>query len=594
MNADGTGHNNHSCKKAMGLTRMSSITQPGSSVSAHVRATRGDRHNRHTGGGGLRLLRISALAVGVVCVLPHVGVVLAAIFGSFDTLAHLASTVLGRYTLATLVLVITVAAATCAIGTITAWLVVMTEFPGRWFLEFALVAPLAFPAYVLAYAYTHLLDHPGIVQVSLRALTGWGARDYWFPEIRSLGGAITMLTLVLYPYVYLLARAAFLAQNGRCFIAARALGRGHPGAFIAVAAPMARPAIAAGTLVVAMETIADFGTVSYFSVQTFATGIYSSWFSLADRAAAAQLSLGLLAFAITLVCLERANRGFAGFYNARGGERMPRIPLIGRTRWYAFMCCLMPVLLGAAIPVITLAAMAFGSGQHVFSSRYMTLLTNSLGLGAIAATITVAAAVLVGARDRLIPGWQSKAIFYATRLGYAVPGGVIAVGLLAPFAAFDNVVDAAMRGTFGISTGLMITGSAALLVCAYMIRFIAAAQGSLEGGIMTMGGNLDAASRVLGAGVWGTLWRVHLPVLGPSLLTAAIIVFVDVLKELPATLILRPFNLDTLAVQAHRLAADERLEGAAVPSLIIAAAGILPVIVLCRGFTRHQGRQPRR
>ncbi len=538
-----------------------------------------------------RLAWIFAGLAAAICVLPHISVLVAAFLGSTETLQSLAETVLGRYTRTTLVLLVSVVIMSTIIGTITAWLVTTTEFRGRRVLEVALVLPLAFPAYVLAYAYTHVLDHPGIVQTTLRAVMGWGPRDYWFPEIRSLGGAAAMLTLVLYPYVYLLARAAFASQSATTFYAAQSLGQTRLGAFWRVSLPMARPAIASGAMLVGMETIADFGTVSYFGVQTFAVGIYSSWFSFADRAAAAQLSLGLLAFALLLAILERINRGEARYAFGRKFEQMPRLVLSGWRNYLAMLACLLPAFFGCVLPVIMLSEMAAGSEQSLLSPRYLRFAQNSVTLGVCAAVITVAVALLFGSLARNRQSWAATAVLYIGRMGYAVPGGVIAVGLLVPFAFFDNTLDAYMRETFNISTGLLFTGSIWLLVCAYMIRFLAAAIGAYEGGVAVINPNMDAAARVLGQNEWGLLRRVHFPLLRPSLFTALLIVFVDVMKELPATLIMRPFNFDTLAVQAHRLAADERLSGAAVPSLVIVAIGTLPVILLCRRIRNEQGQK---
>ncbi|TNF23240.1 MAG: iron ABC transporter permease [Rhodobacteraceae bacterium] len=537
-------------------------------------------------GESLSILRALAFAVALLCLLPIVAVIIAALSGGVDTLGHLIATVLPRYVANTLVLVIAVAGGTLAIGTGAACFVTMTEFRGRRLLEILLVLPLAFPAYVLAYAYTHLLDHPGIVQTTLRELMGWGPRDYWFPEIRSLGGAAAMLVLVLYPYVYLLSRAAFLGQSASTFHAARALGKTPLQAFLLVTLPMARPAIAAGVLLATMETIADFGTVSYFGVPTFATGIYTSWFSMADRAAAAQLSLGLLAFALTLAVLERRSRGDAKYHAGQRMERLGRLQLSGWSEVAALALCVIPVVLGAVVPVVALVIMGQGSGQDLFSRRYVDFIQNSLILAGTAALLTVGAAIVLGYFHRAARTPGARWAIHAGRLGYAVPGGVIAVGLMVPFAAFDNALDAVMREWFGVSTGLLFTGSIWVLVFAYMIRFMAAAIGAYEGGQSAINPNLDAASRMLGQTSYGTLRKVHLPILTPSLLTALLIVFVDVMKELPATLILRPFNFDTLAVQAHRLAADERLEGAAVPSLVIVAVGLLPVILLCRRVRR--------
>ena len=515
-------------------------------------------------------------------------VVLAALNGGTETIAHLSDTVLGRYAANTALLIVLVSLGTFAVGVGAAWLVTMTRFPAVRFFEVALVVPLAFPAYVLAYAYTSILDHPGIVQSTLRATMGWGPRDYWFPEVRSLGGAAVMLVLVLYPYVYLLARASFLQQSGSTFVAARALGSPPWAAFVKVSLPLARPAIAAGVLLAVMETIADFGTVSYFGVQTFATGIYTSWFSMGDRAGAAQLAVCLLGFALLLAVLERAQRGQARYHDtSRGQKHEAPLKLKGVQAWMAVTLCGAPVLFGAVLPVVVLMSLGLDSEQTLFSDRYLRFVRNSLVLASTAAVLTVIAAVALGFYQRMRPGRSSAVAGYAARLGYAVPGGVIAVGLLVPFAAFDNALDAWMRATFDVSTGLLVTGSIWLLVCAYMVRFLAAALGAYEGGQSLVHANMDAASRSLGKGPLATLRWVHLPILTPSLLTALLIVFVDVMKELPATLIMRPFNYDTLAVQAFRLASDERLEGAAVPSLVIVAVGLLPVLLICRQVGRQ-------
>ncbi len=544
---------------------------------------------RNRGALGTRLVGAVAYAVAAACLLPMVAVVLAAVTGGTDTVSHLLETVLPRYALTTVILVLLVAAGTFSIGVGAAWLVTMTRFPGVRFLEIALVLPLAFPAYVLAYAYTFILDHPGIVQTTLRNVMGWGPRDYWFPEIRSTEGAAVMLILVLYPYVYLLARAAFLQQSATAFLAARALGNGPWSAFWRVSLPMARPAIAGGVLLAVMETIADFGTVAYFGVQTFATGIYTSWFSMADRAAAAQLALCLLGFALVMAVTERTQRGKAKYYQTgKQHVAQPAAQLKGWQSAAALVLCVIPVLFGFLLPVVVLVQMGLESEQNLLSRRYVGFVQNSLTLAGTAAVITVCAAISVGFFQRLRPGRRSAMAAYLARLGYAVPGGVIAVGLIVPFAAFDNALDAWMRKSFDISTGLLVTGSIWLLVAAYMVRFLAAALSAYEGGQSTVHANMDAAARSLGQSPLGTLRRVHLPILTPSLLTALLIVFVDVMKELPATLIMRPFNFDTLAVQAYRLASDERLEGAAVPSLVILAVGLLPVILICRQVGRRQ------
>lgn len=532
----------------------------------------------------LRLGTLAWIAAGI-CLLPMAAVAIAALTGGLETFSRLATTVLPRFAGTTVLLIALVGIGTCIIGTGSAWLVTATRFPGRRILEIALALPLAFPAYVLAYAYTDFLDHPGWVQTSLRDLMEWGPRDYWFPEIRSLGGAAAMLTLVLYPYVYLLTRAAFLQQSATAYIAARTLGAGPWGAFARVSLPIARPAIAGGVLLALMETLADFGTVSYFGVRTFATGIYQAWYSFFDRGAAAQLALCLLIVALVIAKLERRQRRGQRHHGAgRRFEPMQSVVLSGWQSVGAIVFCGLPVVLGFALPVALLLSLGWDSFDNLLTSRYLGFLQNSLILASIAAVITVAAAVLLGFNARLHPTRSAKAAVGVAGLGYAVPGGVIAVGLIVPFAAFDNALDAFMEARFGIDTGLLITGSIWLLIAAYGVRFMAAALSAYDAGLSTINPNVDAVARTLGRTPRSMLRGVHLPILRPSILTGLLIVFVDVMKELPATLIMRPFNFDTLAVQAHRLAADERLNEAAVPSLVIVAVGLLPVIILCYGL----------
>ncbi len=542
-----------------------------------------------------RLLHKLAWIVALLCVAPIVAAALAAFMGDLETWRNVLASVLPRFAANTLILVAIVGLATAAIGTGAAWLVTVYRFPGARVLEVALALPLAFPAYVLAYAFTSFLDHSGPVQSLLRDLTGLGPRDYWFPEIRSLWGAAAMLTIVLYPYVYLLARASFRQQSANAYLVARTLGRSPFKSFWSVALPMARPAIVGGALLAVMETIADFGTVAFFNVDTFATGIYQAWFTLGDRAAAAQLALGLLSFALLLAGLERAQRG--GVRTAGRGARfetMEKPRLTGATGWGATLLCAVPVMLGFVIPVIMLGSMAIDSGQSLIAPRYLEMVVNSVTLAGIAAVLTVLGAIVIGFRARTRPDRASKAIVIGAGLGYAVPGGVIAVGLMVPFAAFDNAVDAFMEARFGIDTGLLITGSIWLMIMAYIVRFMAAALNAYDSGMATVPAHFDAIGRSLGQTGPRLLWRVHLPVARTSVLTALLIVFVDVMKELPATLILHPFNFQTLAVQAHRLAADERLDEAAVPSLALMVFGLIPVLILCRSIGREARRaEPR-
>ena len=543
---------------------------------------------------GTRILNGLAWTVAFLCVAPILAAAVSAFGGSWETWRGLVATVLPGYAANTLLLVLLVGLGTAAVGTGTAWLVTMFRFPGSALLEVLLVLPLAFPAYVLAYAYTDLLSHAGPVQSGLRAVFGWGPRDYWFPNVRSLPGAAFMLTCVLYPYVYLLARTAFGQQSVTAYLAARTLGQGPAGAFLKVSLPMARPAIAGGVLLAIMETIADYGTVAYFSVRTFSTGIYQAWFSMSDRGAAAQLALCLLSFALLLAVLERIQRGQARSH-MRGAEirDFERQPLRGPAAWLASVFCAVPVLVGFLLPVIVLGQLAARSGQSVLDPKYLRFVGNSLTLAGVAAIVTVAGAILIGFRARMLPGRASRVLVLGAGLGYAVPGGVIAVGLLVPFAALDNALDAWTRTTFGLATGLLFTGSIWLLVLAYAARFMATALNGFDAGLATISPRIDAVARTLGRSPPAILAGVHLPILKGSVLTALLIVFVEVMKELPATLIMRPFNFDTLAVQAHRLAADERLAQAAVPSLVIVAIGLLPVILVCRRIGAAPSRRAR-
>ena len=540
---------------------------------------------------GARLLGIGAWTVTAICLVPILATLLAALAGELGTWRGLVGSVLPGYVVNTLLLALSVAFGSVVVGTGAAWLVTGYRFPGARLLEVLMVMPLAFPAYVLAYAYTDLLSHSGAVQTALRAATGWGPRDYWFPNIRSLPGAAVMLVCVLYPYVYLLARTAFARQSIAAFHVARTLGQGPWRAFFRVSLPMARPAIAGGAVLAVMETIADYGTVAHFSVRTFSTGIYQAWFSMGDRGAAAQLALCLLGFALVLVVLERLQRGSARA-DTRGAaaQAFEPQPLPGLAGWLATAFCAVPFLIGFVIPVLVLGRMAARSNQSLLDPRYIGFMTNSLSLAGIAALVTVAGAILVGYRARLAPGRRARAMVMLAGIGYAVPGGVIAVGLLVPAGLLDNRIDTALRAHLGVSSGLLLTGSISLIVVAYMVRYMATALNAFDAGLETIGRSLDAVARTLGHTPATVLGRVHLPILRGSLLTGLLLVFVDVMKELPATMILRPFNFDTLAVQAHRLASDERLDQAAVPSLVIAAIGLLPVVLICRGIARRGTR----
>ncbi len=531
------------------------------------------------------------MVIAVLVSVPILAVATSVLKRDDGALNHLFQTVLGEIILNTLGLMVMVGAGTALIGVGTAWLVTLCRFPGSRQLEWMLLLPLAMPAYIIGYAYTDALAFAGPVQSGLRALFGWGRADYWFPDIHNLPGVSLMLTLVLYPYVYILARAAFLDQSTCVLEAARTLGANPWAACLRVGLPMARPAIAAGVALALMEALADFGTVQYFGVTTFTTTIYRTWFGLGDRVAASQLATGLLAFVLVLVVMEflaRRGRRFGG-----GGRRhrtLAPLQLSAPKAAAAFVACALPVLLGFVLPVIALIRLHGDGGDPFFSERFLTFARNSFLLAGAASLIVVTAATLVAYAGRLAPGAATTAALRVASIGYAVPGTVIAVGILAALGAADHGLDTWTRATFGQGTGLLLSGTAVALLYAYLVRFLAVATGPIESGLHKIPGSLDAAARTLGANAGKVAVAIHAPMLRRSLLTAALLVFVDVLKELPATIIVRPFNFDTLAIRVYNLAADERLAQASTGALVIVAIGIVPVILLTRMIARDTRR----
>ncbi|MBE9124827.1 MULTISPECIES: ABC transporter permease [unclassified Coleofasciculus] len=539
-------------------------------------------------------IRLSAwtAAVMVIAVLVSTPVlfVLSNIFADAGEIwRHLAETVLWRYIANSFWLMLGVGFGVAVIGVGTAWLVTMCRFPGSRLFEWALLLPLAAPAYVLAYTYTDFLDFSGPVQTTLRNLFGWSYGDYWFPNIRSLWGAIAMLTLVLYPYVYLLVRVAFLEQSVCTLEASRSLGCSPWRSFFAVALPLARPAIAAGMALALMETLNDFGTVKYFGVDTFTTGIYRTWFGLGNRVAAAQLAAFLLLFILWLILLERWSRRRAQYYQStnRYGSRFS-YPLKGMRAFGAGLACLLPLSFGFLLPAAILLEMTLKNATTIIDKEFWAYARHSFILAVITAGLGVAIAIIMAYGLRLR---SNPLMRFATRIasmGYAVPGSVIAVGILIPIGRLDNAIDAWMRATFGISTGLLLSGTITALVFAYLVRFLAVSFNTVEASLSKIKPSLDDAARSLGHNPTSTLVKVHTPMMWGGLLTAGMLLFVDVMKELSATLIIRPFNFDTLAVRVYNLASDERLAEAAGPALAIVVVGIVPVILLSLRI-REQG-----
>ena len=536
---------------------------------------------------------IALIAIAFIIATPIIFVFSSVFAKSGEIWQHLIDTVLLDYITNSCLLMLGVGTGVIVIGVGTAWLVTMCRFWGSRYLEWLLLLPLAAPAYLLAYAYTNLLDYFGPVQAGLRHIFGWvSVQDYWFPNIRSLWGAMVMLILVLYPYVYLLTRVAFLEQSAGTLEASRSLGCNPWRSFFTIALPLARPSIMAGLALALMETLNDFGTVEYFGVTTFTTGIYRTWLGMGERAAAAQLAAFLMLFILVLIVLERLSRQQAKYYQVSGsGKQIPQYELgIGRGI-LALIACIVPVALGFMIPSVYLFQMTINNLDVTLDDDFWNLANHSFILAiatAIAATIV---SLIMAYGQRLQPNLLMRTSVRIAAMGYAIPGSVIAVGIVIPLGNFDNSLDAWMNANFGQSTGLLLSGTIISLIFAYLVRFLAVAFSSVESSLNKITPSLDDASRSLGSGATKTLVKVHAPLMSGGLLTAAMLVFVDVMKELPATLMMRPSNFNTLAVRVYQYASDERLIEASAPALAIVLVGIIPVILLTWRITKSRDKE---
>lgn len=529
--------------------------------------------------------------LGLFVAAPILAVLWSLTQGSGDTWVHLLQTVLPGYVANTLLLMVLVGLMTMALGVGSAWLVVSFQFPGQRILSWALVLPLAMPGYIIAYVYTDLLEFAGPVQTLLRAATGWGVRDYAFPPIRSLGGASLMLSLVLYPYVYLLTRTSFQRQSVALVEATRVLGVTPARAFLKVALPCARPAIAGGVALALMETIADYGVADYFGVSTLTAGIFRTWLSMGEPVAAAQIAAVLFLFATVLVALERMNRQ-GTVANPLGRDvAAQRIPLFGTKALLACLACLLPVVFGFVIPAFVLTKYAVSVGDPLLGATFISFAINSLSVAAAAALIATAIALFLSYAERRDPSSANKFLIRFATLGYALPGAMVAIGILAIASTVDNRIALFMRDTLDLQPRLLLTGTVAGLIFAYVVRFLTAAFNSTQSGLEKIHTTLDDAARMLGAGPRRVLSAVHLPLLRGPLLAGFLLVFIDVMKELPATLLLRPFNFETLATRTYRLASDERLAEASTSALLIVALGLIPTIMLSISIARSTFRR---
>jgi iron(III) transport system permease protein len=509
-------------------------------------------------------------------------VILFGVFGRGSQMwGHLVDTVLLVYVGNSAILMLGVGVLSLVIGLAPAWLVSAYDFPGRRTFEWALVLPLAIPTYIIAYTYAGIFEYDALLPSALSAV--WPDMEVWRirAAVMSREGAMVMMALVLYPYVYVIARASFLRQSSTVLEMARTLGRGPWDTFFRVALPMSRPAVAGGLTLVLMEVLNDYGAVKYFGVPTFTTGIFRAWFPLNDPIAAMRLSGILLLFVFTLIVFERLQRGRARFDDgARGYRPAVRRALGVRGRWLAASVCLLPLALGFLVPVAKLATWAGQAGSRALDVRFLGLILNSFSLALAAALIAVFGALLIGYAARLSPTPLLRLASRVSVLGYSIPGAVVAVGVFIPFVWMDRRLNAFMTAAFDAPTGLLLSGTLVALIFAYVVRFMAVALNPIEAGFKRLCGTLDDTSRSLGVPPLKTLWKVDLPLLRGTLISAALLVFVDVLKELPLTLILRPFNFDTLATRAFQLATDEQLARSAVPALLIIVVGLVPVILL--------------
>lgn len=535
-----------------------------------------------------RLFAAAAFVIGLALVLPVLTIIVLALTPTENVWPHLIATVLPGYVMRTLALMAGVGIITFVVGTATAWLVTMCRFPLRPLFVWASLLPMAMPGYIVAYAYVDFLSYAGPVQTGLRGLMGWKTpADYWFPEIRSLGGAIFVLSMVLYPYVFLTARASFLRQPATQLEVARALGRTPWGAFRAVALPLARPGIAVGVSLALMECLNDIGAAGFFGVRTLTLGVYTTWLSQGNLGGAAQISAVMLLFIFVLLWIERQARRRQSFVLPSQRPRQPdRIRLNGWQRALAVIVCGLPILIGFVLPALVLMSFAASRLEDALSATYLKAVYHSLLLAVLAAAAAVLLGLVLGYANRAVQNGLTRRVIRLAATGYAIPGTVLGIGVLIPLAAFDNALDSFLREQVGVSSGLLLSGTITALVFAYVVRFLAVSFGAIETGLQKVTPNVAAAARTLGRGPIAAFIEVHLPLLKPALASAALLVFVDCMKELPATLILRPFDFETLATTVFMLASLDQLEESALPALTIVAVGLLPVILLSR--TLHE------
>jgi iron(III) transport system permease protein len=526
-----------------------------------------------------------SLVMAVLLVLPVGAIFYTSLGASDDLFAHLAATVLSTYVLNTLLLTVSVMFLALILGVPTAWFMAMCQLPGERYLQWALVLPLAMPGYIVGYLYTDWFDYAGPIQSLLRDFTGWQRSDYWFPDVRTLAGASVVLAMVLYPYVYLMARAAFMEQNVSLLQSARLLKCSPWQSFWRVSLPLARPAIAVGVSLVAMETVGDFGTVSYFSVNTLTTAIYDTWLGYSNLNTAAKISSAMLVIIFMLLACERySRRRLKLFQNQFSSHEQLRYSLNGWRKWTVLFWCWSLVVIAFFLPLLQLIHFSFIYFEQSWGGEFSQYVFNSLQLSITTALIAVGIAIVVNFYQRLKPQRVSVLAMRLASAGYAVPGTVLAIGVMVPVLALDHGVNDLAKAQGWTRPGLLFSGSMFAIIFALLVRFTAVAVGSIESSLNKISPSLDMAARTMGRTVNSMLIQIHLPLIRRGCLVAGLLVFIESMKELNASLLLRPFNFETLATYVYNYASDEQLEIAAFPAVLLVLVGLLPLIIINRSL----------
>ena len=531
---------------------------------------------------------LGALFVASIIAIPILTIFYIAFSADDNIWPHLSSTVLPGYIMTTFLVLAGTSIITVFIGVGLAWIVTVYEFPMRRVMEWLCLIPLAMPAYIVAYAYGDLLDYTGFIQSSLRFIFGWNSiKDYWFPSVYSIGGSVFVMSFVLYPYVYLTSRAAFLRQSMTLIEVSSTLGKSSLYSFFHIALPMARPAIIIGLILVIMESMNEFAAFEYYGVDTLSVGVYITWLGKNNLGGAAQIAIFMLLFVFLLMVIEKGLRKKRSF--AQNNKKLlssNRIKLSKRKSFFVLTCCIIPILVGFLFPSLVLVDFVLERILEVDILKYAKLLFNSLFLSTCAAILTIILGIFLVNTYITSNNIIIRLCVTISRLGYALPGVVIALGVIVPLITLDGFIKNILGQYFDITVGLIFSGTMIAIIYAYVIRFLTISYGTIESGFTSLNPNITAASRVLGQSKYSTLVKIQLPIIKPALIMSALLVFVDSMKELPATLILRPFNFDTLATHVYTYASLSQIEEAALPALTIVIAGLIPIILINRELVK--------